>query len=181
MSQADYKTIIDLWFSAEVKERWFNSSPAFDQQLRSRFLTTWQAAREGDLDWAHSPEAALALVIVLDQFPLNMFRGQAESFATEAMSREVAAAAIEKGFHKELSDPQKVFLFMPYMHSESLADQDCSVRLFELAGLSNVKWAEHHRDIVRRFGRFPHRNAILGRESSAEELAWLDSDEAFNG
>ena len=98
------------------------------------------------------------------------------------MSRQVADAAIGKGFAEELSDPQKVFLFMPFMHSESLTDQNRSVALFDAAGLTeNAKWARHHRDIVRRFGRFPHRNVILGRASSGDELDWLDSDEAFKG
>ena len=182
MFQADHKDILDFWFSPEVQAKWFNSTPEFDQALRERYLDTWQAARDGTLDWEDSPEGALALVIVLDQFPLNMFRGEPQSFATEAMSRQVADAAIGKGFAEELSDQQKVFLFMPFMHSESLTDQNRSVALFDAAGLSeNAKWARHHRDIVRRFGRFPHRNAIIGRVSNAEELDWLDSDEAFTG
>ena len=182
MCTPDHHTIIDFWFTDEARARWFNSSPEFDRQLTEQFLETWQAARRGELDWAATPTGALALVIVLDQFPLNMFRGQAESFSTEAMSRDIARVAIDKGFHNELAAQEKVFLFMPYMHSESLADQDHVVTLFEAAGLDeNAKWARHHRDIVKRFGRFPHRNAILGRESSAEELAWLESDEAFKG
>ena len=129
-----------------------------------------------------APEGALALVICLDQLPLNMFRGQAESFAGEALSRAIAAAAIERGFDQKLDNIQKVFLYMPYMHSEDLADQDRAMALFEQAGLTdNLHWAKHHREIVSRFGRFPHRNAILGRQSTPEELAYLASDEAFKG
>lgn len=175
--------VIEFWFSEPVRKLWFDSTPAFDQQLRERFGATYEAAAAGELDdWQRTPAGALALVIVLDQFPLNMFRGEARSFQTEARSREVAAAAIERGLDDSLDDKQKAFLYLPFMHSESLADQDRSVALFESAGLKdNLKWAYHHRDIVRRFDRFPHRNAILGRESTPEEAAYLDSDEAFTG
>jgi uncharacterized protein (DUF924 family) len=124
----------------------------------------------------------LALVIVLDQFPLNMFRGQRESFATEAAAREAAVQAIAWGFDQSLTDEQKAFLYLPFMHSEDLADQDRAVALYEGAGLENsLKWARHHRELIRRFGRFPHRNAILGRPSTPEELAYLGSAGAFKG
>ena len=110
-----------------------------------------------------------------------MFRDQPESFSTEAQSRAVASRAIGNGFDAALPDDRKAFVYLPFMHSETLADQDRSVELFEAAGLDfNLKWARRHRDIVRRFGRFPHRNAILGRTSSPEELAWLASPEGFN-
>jgi uncharacterized protein (DUF924 family) len=175
--------VIRFWFSEPVRPMWFNATPEFDARLREEYLQTYRAALNGELaHWTETAEGALALVICLDQLPLNMFRGQAESFAGEAPSREVAAAAISRGFEKLLSEEQKAFLFMPYMHSETMADQDRSVALFEQAGLmENLRWAKHHRDIVARFGRFPHRNAILGRESTAEERAWLASDEAFKG
>ena len=177
------REVVEFWFSEPVRKLWFDATPAFDQQLRERFGSTYEAAAAGELDdWQRTPTGALALVIVLDQFPLNMFRGQARSFETEARSREVAAAAIEQGFDARLDDKQKAFLYLPFMHSESLADQDRCVALFESAGLNdNLKWAYHHRDIVRRFARFPHRNAILGRDSTAEEQAYLASDEAFKG
>jgi uncharacterized protein (DUF924 family) len=175
--------IIEFWFSDAVKKRWFRSTKEFDNELRERFGTTVQAAINGELDdWLGSSEGVLALVILLDQLPLNIYRGKAESFAGEAKSREVAAIAIEQGWDKQLESQQRAFLYLPFMHSESLADQDRAVELFEEAGLDgNLRWAKHHREIVRRFGRFPHRNAILGRESTAEELAWLASDEAFRG
>lgn len=175
--------IISFWFSDPVRPLWFNATVEFDAQLRDEFLQTYRAALQGELaDWAQTAEGALALVICLDQLPLNMFRGQAESFDGEAPSREVAAAAIAQGFAEKLRNEQKAFLFMPFMHSESLFDQRRSVALFEQAGLmDNLRWAKHHRDIIARFGRFPHRNAILGRESTAEETAWLASDEAFQG
>jgi uncharacterized protein (DUF924 family) len=175
--------VLEFWFSETVKPKWFQSTPEFDHQLTERFAPLWKAARSGELKaWSESPLPALALVIVLDQFPLNMFRGKPESFSTEADSREVARQAIANGFHHRLSKEQKAFLYLPFMHSEALADQDYSVQLFEDAGLDDsAKWARHHRDIVRKFGRFPHRNAILGRSSSPEEREYLDSDEAFHG
>lgn len=175
--------ILEFWFSPEVRLRWFNATGAFDRELTRRFHVTWRAAAAGRcMPWEETPRGALALVIVLDQFPLNMFRGEPAGFSTEADSREVAKRAIARDFDRELDDTGRAFLYMPFMHSESLADQERSVALFEAAGLTgNLKWARHHRDIVRRFGRFPHRNAILGRESTAEERAWLASPEGFSG
>jgi len=175
--------IIDFWFSNPVRRLWFESTPEFDRQVHERFLATFEAASAGRLDaWQESPAGALALVIVLDQFPLNMFRGDARSFSTEARARHVAAAAIERGFDEPLDAEHKAFLYLPFMHSESTADQKRSVELFEAAGLKDsLKWAYHHRDIIARFGRFPHRNAILGRESTPEEITYLASDEAFHG
>ncbi|MES9990446.1 MAG: DUF924 family protein [Candidatus Thiodiazotropha sp.] len=118
----------------------------------------------------------------IDQFPLHMFRDQAEAFATEQQSRDVANYAIKSGFDQQMPAAWRAFLYLPFMHSESLSDQDRSVALFETAGLaSNLKWAKHHRELIRRFGRFPHRNEILGRESSADELDYLKSDQAFTG
>lgn len=175
--------MIDFWFSAPVRPGWFNATRELDQEIESRFAATWEIARDGELaHWSASPQGALALVIVLDQFPLNMFRGRPESFSTESASRRVADQAISAGFDRRLADEHKAFLYMPFMHSEALADQDRSVGLYQSAGLmNNLRFALHHREIVRRFGRFPHRNAILGRSSSPAELAWLDSPEAFRG
>ena len=175
--------VLTLWFSERVKSLWFDSTPEFDQELRDKFQDTYRAALEGELsDWERSAEGALALVICLDQFPLNMFRGKPESFAGEALSRQVSARAIDRGFDQELEGPRKAFLYLPFMHSEDMEDQDRVVELFDRAGLeNNLHWAKHHREIVRRFGRFPHRNAILGRDSTPEELGYLASDEAFHG
>lgn len=175
--------ILDLWFSARVRPLWFKATPEFDAELRERFAETWQAARANALDaWEDSASGALALVIVLDQFPLNMFRGRAESFATEALACAVARRAIARGFDGTLDNSQRLFLYMPFMHSEQLEDQDYSLRLFAQAGMEDtLKWARHHRDIVQRFGRFPHRNAALGRTGSADEIAYLASEAAFHG
>ena len=175
--------VIAFWFDERVRALWFASTPAFDQQVRERFESTWRAARDGRLKaWGATAEGALALVLVLDQFPLNIYRGRPEAFATEARARAVADRAIALGFDRLLDDEQRGFLYLPFMHSESPADQDRSVSLYEAAGFAEgLRWARHHRDIVRRFGRFPHRNAILGRESTSEEHTWLASEEGFRG
>lgn len=181
--RSEYKDILAFWFSDSIKPLWFHSTPEFDDELRQRFLETWKAASAGKLDhWRDSAEGALALVIVLDQFPLNIFRGMAESFSTEAKAREVALEAVAKGWDKKLDKTHLAFLYLPFMHSENLDDQDQSVALFEAAGLENsLRFARHHRELIRRFGRFPHRNVILGRPSTDEELAYLASKEAFLG
>ncbi|MEJ2360035.1 MAG: DUF924 domain-containing protein [Gammaproteobacteria bacterium] len=177
------RELIDFWFSERVAKFWFNSTPAFDDELRAHFADTYAAACRGELDdWQTSAEGALALVILFDQIPLNIYRGQSRSFASEERARRVASQAISRGLDQHLPGAQKAFMYLPYMHSENLEDQETSVKLFTRAGLEkNLRFAHHHREIVRRFGRFPHRNAILGRESTAEEVAWLESKDAFKG
>jgi uncharacterized protein (DUF924 family) len=179
----DYQEIIAFWFSDRVRPLWFRSTPEFDAELRERFLDIWQAAADGELEnWRESAQGALALVIVLDQFPLNMFRGEAQSYSTGEQALEVAADAVARGLDRELDKAHLAFLYLPFMHSEDPDDQERSVALFETAGLTdNLRFARHHRELIRRFGRFPHRNAILGRPSSAEELAYLATKEAFLG
>lgn len=176
-------SIVTFWFDETVKPLWYNSTSEFDQQLRDRFMSLYNDAKAGKLiEWESTAEGALALVIILDQFPLNMFRGEKASFATEAMSREVAKRAIDRKLDHQLTNEQKMFMFLPFMHSESLKDQDYSILLFKDAGLEDKQqFAEHHRNIVKQFGRFPHRNDILQRESTTEEINWLASDEAFKG
>jgi len=176
-------TVLEFWFDETVKPLWYNSTPEFDQQLYNRFISIYKNAKEGHLiDWESTADGALALVIILDQFPLNMFRGEKASFATEAMSREVAQRAIDRKLDVQLNNEQKMFIYLPYMHSESLKDQDQSIILFKNAALDDkLQFAEHHRNIVKRFGRFPHRNEILGRASTTEEINWLASDEGFKG
>jgi uncharacterized protein (DUF924 family) len=173
--------VLEFWFSPAARPRWFRATPAFDAAVRERFEAAWRAARRGAFaDWEETPAGALALVILLDQLPLNMFRDRPEGYATEALGRAVAERAIARGFDAALQPERLPFLYLPFMHSEDLADQDRSVALFEAAHLAdNLRWARHHRDIVRRFGRFPHRNAALGRPSSVEEAQWLQSAEAF--
>ena len=175
--------ILDFWFSDEVRKLWFNSTEQFDSLLCERYLATWEQASQGELDhWLHSAEGCLALVIILDQFPLNMFRNNRKCFATEAQSRDVARVAIERGFDQQLTVEQRAFLYMPFMHSESLADQELALSLFDQPGLEgNLRFARHHCGIVEKYGRFPHRNKILGRESTAAEIEYLNSKEAFTG
>ena len=175
--------VIDYWFAEPMRKRWFRSTPDLDARIRDRFEAVWRQAAGGELSaWMRTAQGSLALAIVLDQFPLNMFRGQADAFASEAQAIDVALHAIAQGFDRQLAREQQAFLYMPLMHSEDLEHQERSVSLFEAAGLrSNARFARHHRDLIRRFGRFPHRNLIIGRESTAEELAYMASEEAFTG
>lgn len=175
--------IIDYWYSDDMSSHWFNSTESIDQEIREQYLSLWQSASDGKLEhWTESALGCLALVIILDQFPLNIFRGNSESFSTESQAIKVTRHAINKGFDKKIPKQQLAFLYMPLMHSESIQDQNLSVSCCEKAGLDeNIKFARHHRDIVKCFGRFPHRNAMLGRDSNEQELAYLASEEAFTG
>ena len=177
------REIIDFWFSDESRERWFDSTPAFDDLIRERFYHSWQSASRGELDhWMETAAGCLALVIVLDQFPLNMFRNQALAYSTEEQARAVARTAIERGFDRQLDSQRLAFLYLPFMHSENLEDQELALRLFDQPGLEgNLRFARHHHAIVARFGRFPHRNQALGRDSSTDEIEYLNSDQAFTG
>lgn len=175
--------VLEFWFSPRVSKLWFQSTPEFDRELREKFEPTLKSAVAGELaTWQETPEGALALAIVLDQFPLNMYRGTAESYATGDQAVATARAAIGRGFDRELPRDWVAFLYLPFMHSESLADQDESVMLFEMAGLTdNLHFALHHRELIRKFGRFPHRNVALGRASTPQEMVYLTSKGAFLG
>lgn len=175
--------ILEFWFTEPVNQHWFNSTQELDDQIKNRYQLLWEQAARGDMDdWKTTANGCLALVIILDQFPLNMFRGEARSFSTEQQAVSISHHAIEQGLDQQLPGDQVAFLYMPLMHSESLDDQDQAVASFEAAGLQyNLEFARHHREIVRRFGRFPHRNEALGRESTVEEREWLATDEAFKG
>ncbi|WP_375458172.1 DUF924 family protein [uncultured Enterovirga sp.] len=169
--------ILAFWREAGP-ERWFTQDDAFDAACRARFLTVFEDAAAGRLAGCEdSAQGALALVLLLDQMPRNIFRGSARVWASDPLAREVAGRAIAHGFDREVDSDLRTFFYLPFMHGEDLASQDRSVALYEEKGRpENVAWARHHRDIVARFGRFPHRNAILGRESTAEELAYLEAD-----
>jgi uncharacterized protein (DUF924 family) len=175
--------IINFWYASDISTQWFNSTQSLDMRILNEYESLWQQARDGKLEsWQFTPEGCLALAIILDQFPLNMFRGKPESFSTESKAIEVSKWAISRDFDKQLPTDQVAFLYMPLMHSENMDDQNLSAMKFEAAGLkNNARFSRHHRGIVERFGRFPHRNKILGRESSQEEIDWLASDEAFTG
>lgn len=184
--------VVDFWFGPPGSpERgsdrgvWFRKDEGvdpdvFDAEIRERFFSTYEAAVAGNLDhWTLSLEGALALLLVLDQFPRNMFRGQARAWAADAKAREVAGAALERGFDRELEPVARTFFYLPFEHSEDLAEQERALELFaQFAGSERgdrkVRAARRHHEIVARFGRFPHRNIALGRDSTAEELAFLE-------
>lgn len=176
------REILEFWFSEPMSKHWFQSTEAIDQEIRDRFESVWIQASEGHLDdWMDSAEGCLALAIVLDQFPLNMYREDGRRYSTEQQAVQVTRHAIGKGYDNELPANQLAFLYMPLMHSEQMSDQELSVEQFDRPGLEdNLKFAKHHYQIVERFGRFPHRNVHLGRESTAEELAWLASEEGYS-
>ena len=167
--------ILGFWREAGRK-RWYTRDAGFDALVRSRYLALWRKAAAGELSsWEASDEGALALVIVLDQFPRNMFRGDITAYSSDALAREVAGRAIGRGADQRIDATLLEFLYMPLMNSEQLADQLRCVDLFRNAGnAENLKYAEHHADIIRRFGRFPHRNRVLGRDTTPEEQAFLD-------
>lgn len=171
--------LLDFWFDGDPsahRREWFEKDLAFDQSCTC-FAGALQAAKTGALDdWAATPHGALALVILLDQFSRNLFRGSPETYAADAKARSVARAAIARGFDQQVGPIERGFFYLPFEHSEDLADQADSVRLHTPLGDDAAKWANHHHDIVHRFGRFPHRNAVLGRACTPEEEAWLASD-----
>ena len=168
--------VLAFWREAG-REHWYKRDDAFDAEVRRRFLALWHKAVAGDLaTWEASDDGALALVIVLDQFPRNMFRGTREAFASDALARDVARRAIERGLDRKVDPILLEFLYMPFMHSEHLADQLHCVALFQNTdNAENLKYARDHADIIRRFGRFPHRNRLLGRDTTEDEQAFLDA------
>jgi uncharacterized protein (DUF924 family) len=179
MADADDITpsgILAFWREAGA-ERWYKRDDIFDAEVRRRFLPLWQSAAGGKLaSWEGSDDGALALVIVLDQFPRNMFRDTPEAFASDALAREVARRAIDRGADRRIDPILLEFLYMPFMHSEHLPDQLHCVALFEgTDNTENLKYARVHADIIQQFGRFPHRNRLLGRDTTEAEQAFLDS------
>jgi len=177
--------ILEFWFSDRARPLWFEKDPDFDAEIRRRFAATHEAARTGRLaSWEGAAESSLALVIVLDQFPRNMFRGTARAFSTDALARAAADRAIGRGFDQAVEFDRRRFFYLPFEHSENLADQRRSVALFRaLLDAAPDHWreemqvqldyAERHLEIIERFGRFPHRNRILGRETTPEEAEFL--------
>ncbi len=174
--------VLDFWFADRdaqgqpaYRDQWFKRDDAFDAQIAHRFGAPVEQALAGELDrWADNADGVLALVILLDQFPRNLFRGTARAFAGDARALRLARQAVAQGLDRQLPRYQRMFLYLPFEHSEKLADQERSVALFAALGDENVtRYAVAHRDIVARFGRFPHRNAALGRPSTAEEIEFL--------
>ncbi|QQR92060.1 MAG: DUF924 domain-containing protein [Myxococcales bacterium] len=186
---------LDFWFGPiefdqipiqEKKERWYKKDPQFDQTLKERWFDALQAAKRDALDdWATSPRGSLALIILIDQFGRNIFRNTAASFEGDKKALAIAKQALDRHFDRELPWAMRVFLYMPFMHSEDLVDQEHCVELFKSlkhnapehfkkAFDQNIDYAIKHKDIIKRFDRFPHRNAILGRKSTPEESAFLE-------
>lgn len=173
------RAIIEFWVNDVGPEGWYNSTDVLDQTIKDRFMAEWEAAKDGAYDaWARCPEKSLALLILLDQFPRNMFRNDPRAFATDKKAREVASLAIEQGFDQRTDEPQRQFYYLPLMHSECLQHQERSVRLIKdrmpVSGGSNLLHAKVHREVIRKFGRFPYRNAALDRVNTAQEQVFLD-------
>lgn len=171
LTEAD--AVLDFWKRAG-RQQWFAKNADFDRQFRERFSGSYAAAARGELDsWVEQPSSALALVLLLDQYPRNAFRHTPRMYATDAAARARADMAIQLGHDRSVEPQLQFFFYLPFGHSESLADQDRSVALSARFSPDEQRPAREHREIVRRFGRFPHRNAILGRPSTPEELAYL--------
>jgi uncharacterized protein (DUF924 family) len=172
--------VVDFWRDAGPR-RWFARNDAFDADFKTRFEAAHHAAATGALDpWASEAEGALALLVLLDQFPRNAWRGSAHMFATDGKARSIASVAVDAGLDQRVDAALRPFFYLPFMHSESLADQERSVALNAALDANTQRFAVLHRDIVARFGRFPHRNAALGRRSTAEEQKYLDEG-GFSG
>ncbi len=175
-SLSDIDRIIGFWREAGEKNLWFRKDEAFDVIFRERFLHLHHAAARRELDgWADSPQGLLALLILLDQFPRNAFRGSAHMFATDPLARHFARLALERDAPAHVDEPLRLFFCLPFTHSEDLADQHLSVTLYERYAPSQIGHAHVHRDIIERFGRFPHRNPQLGRDTTPEERAFLEA------
>jgi len=175
------KDVLAFWREAGPA-RWYAKDDAFDADMRRRFLTTWEAAKAGKLSaWEESDEGTLALIIVLDQFSRNMFRNDPRAFSVDELAREVADRALSRGVDQRIEKDLRAFMYLPFEHSEKMEHQTRSVALFTALGdADSLKWADLHLDIIRRFGRFPHRNQVLGRDTTADEAAFL-ADGGFSG
>ena len=182
----EVREVLDFWFGApgspeagRSRPEWFRKDPAFDDEIRSRFEPLHRAARDGGRDaWEGEPAALLALIVVLDQFPRNMYRGSPDSFAADARALAAARRMVGNGWDRGLEPVRRMFVYLPYEHSENLTDQETCMDLMQSLvqdpQLADMPlWAAKHHAVIARFGRFPHRNAILGRASTSEEAAFL--------
>ena len=175
--QTDIDRILDFWLSEVGPSEWYDSSDALDARIRAEFLDLWHRAMAGELEgWMTMPEGALALLILTDQFPRNMFRGEATAYRSDPYALALAKRAIARGHDKKTPEPQRQFFYLPLMHSEKLADQERCVRMIMLGlpetGARPIAHARRHREVIRKFGRFPGRNAALGRADTLAERAY---------
>ena len=177
---ADIDAVTGFW-SAAGEQRWFARSEAFDRDCEARFLATHFAAARRELEhWTERADGVLALLILLDQVPRNVFRGSAHSYATDPLARHYAARGVDAGFDRQVERAMRIFFYLPFTHSEDIADQERSLLLHRtFPGSGQDTWAARHHEVIRRFGRFPHRNAALGRATTPEEQAWLDAGGGF--
>ncbi|MBX3476590.1 MAG: DUF924 family protein [Brevundimonas sp.] len=180
-TQTDPKTVVDFWKEAGP-DRWFAKDEAFDAEFRDRFMDAHLAAARRELDgWMDTAEGALALMVLLDQFPRNVWRNTAHAFATDPLARHFALTALDAGRDQEVENDLRRFFYLPLQHAEDMALQDLQVRLFQAMDRpADDRWAEHHHGVMTRFGRFPHRNRALGRETTPEEAEFLKQD-GFRG
>ncbi len=180
------EAILTFWFDELTPRDWFAGGERVDRMVTERFKAVYEEMSRPEADFASclaTPEGSLALILILDQFPRNLFRDDLRAFATDARGRVMAEAAIGRGHDLETPVERRVFFYLPFEHSESLADQDRAIELIrERADVGDyLEWAERHRAVIARFGRFPHRNEILGRDSTADEKAYLeDGGERFS-
>ncbi len=180
-SMSRVEEVLDFWFGGEggYREAWFRWDEEFDREVRDRFLEDYEKAAAGGLDdWRSSPRGALALILLLDQFLRNLFRDDPRSYTTDEKAREVADHAVSTGLDRGLRPIERTFVYLPFEHSEDVGDQRRSVELFlaldgELETPAVLDYAVRHREVIERFGRFPHRNEVLGRASTPEEEAFL--------
>lgn len=177
----DVEAVLEFWFEELKPEDWFSGERAVDDAIRERFLDQCRATlATSPQEHLASPRDALAAIVVLDQFPRNVYRGTGEAFSGDPVALAVCHGALSRGFDEALSADERRFLLMPLMHSEVLSDQELSVKLFaDLGDDESVRYAVDHRDVIARFGRFPHRNRALGRESTPAELAFMDKHPGY--
>ncbi|HQX93915.1 MAG TPA: DUF924 family protein [Thermomonas sp.] len=180
MSRAIARELVDFWRDAGMA-KWFRGGEEFDAECRTRWLDAHFAAARREYDgWLDDADGALALVLLLDQIPRNVFRNSGHAFATDPLALHVAARAIDAGHDAKIDASLRFFFYMPFEHSEAIADQDHAVELFSALGNNDLLgYANAHRDVIARFGRFPHRNGALGRSNTLEEQAWLDAGGGF--
>ena len=173
--------VVAFWLEDVGPQKWYATDAALDTEIRERFTPLWRRAEAGELDcWVTRPDSALALLILLDQFPRNMFRGDKTAFSTDCRALAHAKKAIAMGHDLSVDEPERQFFYLPLMHSECIVDQDRCVRLIMTrmpqTGADNLPFAKEHREVIRKFGRFPYRNAALGRASSEAEAAFLQAN-----
>ena len=181
---ATINDVLDFWFSDTMQPYWFNSSPEIDATLQENFEQLHLKARLGEfLHWEKSAQGLLALIILLDQIPLNIYRGLPDSFSTEAKAITLSKKLIKKELLSSFDKAQQLFALLPLSHSEAIEDQNLVLSVAATLGWNedDTHWLKHHHSIIEKYGRFPHRNAILGRQSRIDELAYLSSEEAFTG